>query len=432
MPDRPVFDHEVQATSTTVGTTTDEGRGRMFPCEGCGADFEFHIGQQKLKCPYCGFEKAIVLAEDAAIVERDFRAALARLAELREKGATTIADLNEVRCGSCGSNVVFRGTLTSTECAFCGSPIQREKVHTASNRIPVDGVLPFQVDQQRAKSNLADWVRSRWFAPNEFRKRGVEGRFNGVYLPYWTFDSHTFNRYRGERGEHYYVTVGSGKNRRTERRTRWYPASGQFERFFDDVLVVGITGSVGKTSTKETVASVLARAGQTYRSPGNLNTEVGLPLSLSEVTPEHWAAVLEMGGAYALGEIRLLAEIARPRIGVVTNVYPVHLERMGSIEAIAETKSELVEAIPEDGWAILNGDDPRVRSMGARCRGQVIYFGLGPDNDVRASDVESEGLEGTSFWLHMAGDSNRVTIPLIGGHAVELALAAIAVGHAVG
>ncbi len=242
MPDRPVFDHEVQATSTTVGTTTDEGRGRMFPCEGCGADFEFHIGQQKLKCPYCGFEKAIVLAEDAAIVERDFRAALARLAELREKGATTIADLNEVRCGSCGSNVVFRGTLTSTECAFCGSPIQRDKVHSASNRVPVDGVLPFQVDQQRAKSNLADWVRSRWFAPNEFRKRGVEGRFNGVYLPYWTFDSHTFNRYRGERGEHYYVTVGSGKNRRTERRTRWYPASGQFERFFDDVLVVAAAG----------------------------------------------------------------------------------------------------------------------------------------------------------------------------------------------
>ncbi len=201
---------------------------------------------------------------------------------------------------------------------------------------------------------------------------------------------------------------------------------------FDDLLVVGITGSVGKTSTKETVASVLARAGQTYRSPGNLNTEVGLPLSLLEVTPEHWAAVLEMGGAYALGEIRLLAEIARPRIGVVTNVYPVHLERMGSIEAIAETKSELVEAIPKDGWAILNGDDPRVRAMGARCRGQVIYFGLGPDNDVRANDVESEGLEGTSFWLHMAGDSNRVTIPLIGGHAVELALAAIAVGHAVG
>ncbi len=200
----------------------------------------------------------------------------------------------------------------------------------------------------------------------------------------------------------------------------------------DTLLVVGITGSVGKTSTKETVATVLGRAGLTYRSPGNLNSEIGLPLSLLEVTPEHYAAVLEMGGAYAFGELRLLAEIARPRIGVVTNVHPVHLERMGSIEAIAETKSELVEAIPADGWAILNGDDPRVRAMASRCQGQVIFFGLGEQNDVRATDVESEGLEGTSFWLHLAGEANRVRIPLIGGHAVELALAAIAVGHATG
>jgi UDP-N-acetylmuramoyl-tripeptide--D-alanyl-D-alanine ligase len=199
-----------------------------------------------------------------------------------------------------------------------------------------------------------------------------------------------------------------------------------------DLLVVGVTGSVGKTSTKETIASVLARSGSTYRSPGNLNTEIGLPLSLLEVTPEHRFAVLEMGGAYAFGEIRLLSDIARPRIGVVTNVHPVHIERMGSIEAIAETKTELPESLPEDGWAVLNGDDFRVRAMADRCRGQVIFYGLGPENDVGASDVESEGLEGTSFWLHVAGETNRVTIPLIGGHAVELALAAIAVGHAIG
>jgi UDP-N-acetylmuramoyl-tripeptide--D-alanyl-D-alanine ligase len=200
----------------------------------------------------------------------------------------------------------------------------------------------------------------------------------------------------------------------------------------DDLLVVGITGSVGKTSTKETVATVLARSMPTYRSAGNLNSEIGLPLSLLEVTPEHGAAVLEMGGAYALGEIRLLAEIARPRIGVVTNIHPVHLERMGTIEAIAETKAELVEAIPDDGWAILNGDDPRVRAMAERCRGRVLLYGLSPDNDVRATEVESEGLDGTAFWLLIGEDSSRVRVPLIGGHAVELALAAIAVGHAVG
>lgn len=199
-----------------------------------------------------------------------------------------------------------------------------------------------------------------------------------------------------------------------------------------DLLVVGITGSVGKTSTKETVATVLERGGETYRSPGNLNSEIGLPLSLLQVRPENSAAVLEMGGAYAFGEIRLLCEIAQPRIGVVTNIHPVHLERMGTIEAIAETKAELVDAIPEDGWAILNGDDPRVRAMAERCKGKVLFFGLDAGNDVRASGVESDGLEGTSFWLHLDGDENRVRIPLIGGHAVELALAAIAVGHAAG
>ena len=199
-----------------------------------------------------------------------------------------------------------------------------------------------------------------------------------------------------------------------------------------DLLVVGITGSVGKTSTKETVATVLQRGGETYKSPGNLNSEIGLPLSLLQVRPENSAAVLEMGGAYAFGEIRLLCEIAQPRIGVVTNIHPVHLERMGTIEAIAETKAELVDAIPEDGWAILNGDDARVRAMAERCKGNVLFFGLDEGNDVRASGVESDGLEGTSFWLHLDGDENRVRIPLIGGHAVELALAAIAVGHAAG
>jgi UDP-N-acetylmuramoyl-tripeptide--D-alanyl-D-alanine ligase len=139
-----------------------------------------------------------------------------------------------------------------------------------------------------------------------------------------------------------------------------------------------------------------------------------------------------MGGAYAFGEIRLLAEIARPRIGVVTNVHPVHLERMGSIEAIAETKAELVDAIPEDGWVILNGDDPRVRAMAERCQGRVLFYGLEANNDVRASEVESEGLDGTSFWLHLGDETNRVRVPLIGGHAVELALAGIAAGHAIG
>jgi len=197
--------------------------------------------------------------------------------------------------------------------------------------------------------------------------------------------------------------------------------------------VVGVTGSVGKTSTKEVIASVLGGRFRVSRSPGNLNNEIGLPLSLLELSPDTEVAVLEMGGAYAFGDLTLLAGIAKPQIAVVTNVHPVHLERMGSIEAIAETKTELVDALPPDGTAILNGDDPRVRAMAARCRGRVLFFGLNDGNEVRASHVVTEALEGTSFRLHLRGEEPlQIKVPLVGGHAVDLALAGIAVGRVLG
>jgi predicted RNA-binding Zn-ribbon protein involved in translation (DUF1610 family) len=234
---------EILGQSDVAGQTTDAGKGRLFPCEGCGADLHFDIGQQRLKCPYCGYEKEIELREDAEIQEQDLETMLARVQAQHDAGHADDqpGDL-EVRCEKCGGTVLFTGTLTSSECPYCAAPIQREKIHSATQRIPVDGVLPFLVDQATARRKLADWISSRWFAPNEFLKRGAEGRFNGVYLPYWTFDAMTFNVYRGERGENYTVTVGSGNNRRTETRTRWEPAHGNFQRFFDDVLVVASTG----------------------------------------------------------------------------------------------------------------------------------------------------------------------------------------------
>ena len=145
-------------------------------------------------------------------------------------------------------------------------------------------------------------------------------------------------------------------------------------------LVVGITGSIAKTSTKEAVAGVLARRFATLRTEGNQNNEVGMPLTVLRLGPEHEAAVLEMG-MYVGGEIRDLAAIGRPSIGIVTAVQPVHLSRIGSIEAIEDAKAELVEALPaaaDGGVAILNADDERVARMAARTRARVVTYGFAP------------------------------------------------------
>ncbi|MCA9058466.1 MAG: hypothetical protein KDA85_08205 [Planctomycetaceae bacterium] len=246
--------HGSESQSEDVGQTFDDGQGRIFPCEGCGADLEFHIGLQSMTCPYCGHVKTIERTAEALVEEQDFHAMLMQLREWREQAARRVEQQadhgtdpsqqrQELRCDSCGGNVEFVGTLTSTHCPYCGSPVQLENAHKApENRIPVDGMLPFLIEKTTARTNLNRWVNSRWFAPNSFRSQGAEGRFNGVYLSYYTFDSMTFTAYTGERGEYYYVTVGTGKNRRRQRRTRWYSASGQFQRFFDDVLILANTG----------------------------------------------------------------------------------------------------------------------------------------------------------------------------------------------
>lgn len=232
----------LQGERDRAGRTTDQGQARVFPCESCGADLEFSIGQQQLKCPYCGYQKEIELSPDAEVVEQDYQAALARLEAQHEQGRQDESGNQELHCESCGGTVMFEGTLTSTSCPWCDAAIQRENIHSATHRIPVDAVMPFLIEKDRAQLVLKEWINSRWFAPTEFRKRGVDGKFDGFYLPFWTYDSLTFNAYSGERGEDYTVTVGTGKNRRTETRTRWYPASGRFQRFFDDVLICASDG----------------------------------------------------------------------------------------------------------------------------------------------------------------------------------------------
>jgi UDP-N-acetylmuramoyl-tripeptide--D-alanyl-D-alanine ligase len=198
--------------------------------------------------------------------------------------------------------------------------------------------------------------------------------------------------------------------------------------------VVGVTGSIAKTSTKEAVAAVLGRRFVTLRSEGNRNNEVGLPLTVLDLGPEHGAAVLEMG-MYAGGEIRDLAAIALPSIGIVTTVQPVHLSRIGSIEAIEDAKAELVEALPaaaDGGTAILNADDPRVRRMAGRTRARVLGYGFAGDADVRAADVASAGFDGMRFTLVTPSGSAATSIRGLGRLAVHNALAGAAAGLAAG
>jgi UDP-N-acetylmuramoyl-tripeptide--D-alanyl-D-alanine ligase len=195
--------------------------------------------------------------------------------------------------------------------------------------------------------------------------------------------------------------------------------------------VVGITGSVGKTSTKEVTAAVLSRRFRTLKSKRSFNSEATLPTSLLRLTPDHDVAVLEMG-MWAPGEIRFLANLARPQIGIVTNVGPSHLERMGSIDAISNAKAELPESLPSEGYAILNADDPRVLAMAARTQAQVITYGLTPEADIWADEVVSHGLEGISLRIHQGNESVMMRLPLIGRHSAHLALAATAAGRALG
>lgn len=194
-----------------------------------------------------------------------------------------------------------------------------------------------------------------------------------------------------------------------------------------DLRVIGITGSVGKSTTKEMVAEVLGTRYRTLKSPGNLNNEIGLPLTILRLSSGYERAVLEMG-FFVPGEIQFLCDIALPHIGVVTNVGTVHAERAGSQEAIAKGKGELIQALPPDGVAILNFDDPWVRKMEEKSKARVFFYGLSPEAHLWADQIEGLGLDGIRFRLHYKNETLHSHIPMIGRHSVHTALRAAAVG----
>jgi UDP-N-acetylmuramoyl-tripeptide--D-alanyl-D-alanine ligase len=195
--------------------------------------------------------------------------------------------------------------------------------------------------------------------------------------------------------------------------------------------LVGVTGSAGKTTTKESIAHVLGARFRVLKSEGNFNNHFGLPLMLLKLEPEHDVAVIEMGMSHA-GEIRALAKIAQPEIGVVTNVAPVHLEFFDSLAGIARAKYELIESLPANGTAVLNADDDYVSQFGRDFKGEVATYGTRVTSDVRAENVQTRGAEGSEFDVVLASARERARLPLVGEHNILNALAAVAVGLARG
>lgn len=212
---------------------------RRFPCAQCGGKLQFAPGTDELTCPYCSHRNTIPKSEDF-VEERDFTAALAKVRETHE---TTRHD--SVKCDACGAHPKMDAGATSMRCPFCGSNIvSQARTETV---LKPDAVLPFAIDERKARDAFRAWVRSLWFAPNELRNFvREESRLRGMYIPSWTYDSTVTTWYAGRRGDYYYVpvtytTVVNGKPQtrtRMDRRTRWSPASGTVVNSFDDILIL--------------------------------------------------------------------------------------------------------------------------------------------------------------------------------------------------
>ena len=197
-----------------------------------------------------------------------------------------------------------------------------------------------------------------------------------------------------------------------------------------DIQVVAITGSVGKTTTKDMVAQVLSAKYKTLKSEGNFNNEIGLPLTIFKLDDSYQAAVLEFGMNSA-GEIRRLSAIARPTVGIITNIGVAHIEQLKSREGILKAKTEMFEFLSEQGHIVLNGDDDLLKTIRSD-RNEIHYFGKNPDNYYNAFNIKSNGLIGVSCIIKYGGRQFKLNIPVPGEHMVENALAAVAAGDILG
>lgn len=214
-------------------------KARKFPCGACGADVVWSPGAAALKCPYCGSETALPTSSDQ-VVERPLEEALRAPRDLGWG-----AERKSVRCTKCGATTTFDPGVSASRCAFCATPAVVE-APTASNHVRPAGLLAFAVDRNTAAQRFRSWVSGLWFRPNDLKTKSSVTEMQGVYVPFWTFDALTHNRWTAEAGYHYTVQVEAIENGRrvvrSETRTRWEPAAGFLEKPFDDVPVPASKG----------------------------------------------------------------------------------------------------------------------------------------------------------------------------------------------
>jgi len=204
----------------------------MFPCANCGAGLRFDPGAERLSCAYCGHEQIVPHAAEE-VQELCFETYFEK-AQVSE--AVLEGVVGEVRCRGCGAQVQLPANISVDNCPFCDAVIDNP-IQAATPAMQPGAILPFRIARAEAEARFSNWVRTRWFAPSALKKVDRLHKLQGMYAPYWTYDAMTYNFYTGMRGDDYYVTVGSGRNRRRERRTRWTSVEGQVNHWFDDVLV---------------------------------------------------------------------------------------------------------------------------------------------------------------------------------------------------
>lgn len=211
---------------------------RTYPCTACGGQLVFDIASQQLRCPSCG-NYSPLSAPRAPVVARDLRQAMGELRALQAVTAgPQITGDREVKCQNCGGTTTFVGSLTATRCPYCTTPIQRDDVHNAPARLPVDGVVPFRIDEKAARERVEKWVAGRWFAPTAFKKYKRLGSLASVYHAYFTYDADVHTWYRGERGEEYTERYWDDGELKSRTEIRWYPAMGEVGNRFDDLPIL--------------------------------------------------------------------------------------------------------------------------------------------------------------------------------------------------